>query len=288
MTGRANVVAEMWLDPDFQALSPAGKCLWLYMLSGPHMRMSAGGICALPWDHLKKEIGRQFHRTGDQVKQAMIEVVEAGFVSYDSRCGVMLILNWLKYNKPQSPKNISGWAATVKQLPECALINDWLRLLGGHCIQRGPSFVDVWECKFKHLMIPDERLDRIANGDSEPQTLFKVAPAAESSSLPAWAIDMAKRLERGMRSPRTFRTRDYERWAESIEKIQRLDGHSKEDIAYVVDWIRGDEFWSGVILSGQNLRKHFDRLLDGAHNGRREQASADPFAAFKEGANDRT
>ena len=49
-------------------------------------------------------------------------------------------------------------------------------------------------------------------------------------------------------------------WAHEMDKLNRIDGHKWEDIAAVLDFSQQDKFWSKQILSGGNLRKHFDRL----------------------------
>ena len=51
-----------------------------------------------------------------------------------------------------------------------------------------------------------------------------------------------------------------ERWAKDIDKMNRLDGRSWEDINKAIDWAMNNDFWQKNIWSGANLRKHYDRL----------------------------
>lgn len=51
-----------------------------------------------------------------------------------------------------------------------------------------------------------------------------------------------------------------ERWAKDIDKMNRLDARSWEDIAKAIDWAMRDNFWQKNIWSGANLRKHYDRI----------------------------
>jgi len=51
-----------------------------------------------------------------------------------------------------------------------------------------------------------------------------------------------------------------QRWAKDIDKMNRLDGRSWEDIEKAIDWALNDSFWQKNIWSGANLRKHYDRL----------------------------
>lgn len=51
-----------------------------------------------------------------------------------------------------------------------------------------------------------------------------------------------------------------DRWAKDIEKMNRLDGRSWENIEKAIEWALNDSFWQKNIWSGANLRKHYDRL----------------------------
>lgn len=51
-----------------------------------------------------------------------------------------------------------------------------------------------------------------------------------------------------------------DRWAKDIEKMNRIDGRSWENIEKAIDWAMNDSFWQRNIWSGANLRKHYDRL----------------------------
>lgn len=56
-------------------------------------------------------------------------------------------------------------------------------------------------------------------------------------------------------------TGSLDRWAEDINKIIRIDGRTKEQVAFVIQWVQRDVFWRKNILSGQKLRKQFNRLV---------------------------
>ena len=51
-----------------------------------------------------------------------------------------------------------------------------------------------------------------------------------------------------------------ERWAVDIDKMNRLDNRSWENIEKAIDWSMNNPFWQKNIWSGANLRKHYDRL----------------------------
>ena len=56
-------------------------------------------------------------------------------------------------------------------------------------------------------------------------------------------------------------------WAPDIEKLHRLNKQGFEDIRAVIVWCQSDKFWKKNILSGEALRKGWDRLvLEGGVN----------------------
>lgn len=50
-------------------------------------------------------------------------------------------------------------------------------------------------------------------------------------------------------------------WAQSIDRILRIDKCDPEEVRELMLWVIGDEFWHKNILSPDKLRKHYDRLL---------------------------
>ena len=50
------------------------------------------------------------------------------------------------------------------------------------------------------------------------------------------------------------------KWANSFRLMREQDKHSLQEIADMIDCAMKDEFWRKVILSPDNLRKHWDKL----------------------------
>ncbi len=108
----------------------------------------------------------------------------------------------------------------------------------------------------------------------------KPAPARE---IPEEAKKLAERLHKWLlRNKPDRRIQDgwQERWAQDIDKMHRLDGRSWEAITACIDWSQRDEFWKQNILSGENLRKHYDRMSDRARAERERNGSQELAAAI--------
>ena len=50
-------------------------------------------------------------------------------------------------------------------------------------------------------------------------------------------------------------------WAQDIDKLNRIDGWTWEQIGYIVQWCQADDFWKGNIRSGAKLREKFEKLV---------------------------
>lgn len=67
--------------------------------------------------------------------------------------------------------------------------------------------------------------------------------------------ELHKQVDPKLKSP------NIEKWAADIEKINRIDGRSYEDIEKVIRWIKTPgNFWFANIMSGNKLRLQFSRL----------------------------
>ena len=64
------------------------------------------------------------------------------------------------------------------------------------------------------------------------------------------------------------------KWAEDIDKLNRLNGQPWEHIEKVMLWSQNDSFWQANILSGNKLRKQFDTL-------QAQMTKSDPDAQFR-------
>ena len=110
------------------------------------------------------------------------------------------------------------------------------------------------------------------------------APAkpAPTRELPKEAYQLANRLHKWIlrnKPDRKIQDGWQKRWAEDIDKMHRIDGREWRKIAGAIDWSQRDDFWHQNILSGANLRKHYDRMEERASveiekNGNQELASA--------------
>lgn len=86
------------------------------------------------------------------------------------------------------------------------------------------------------------------------QTSKTVEPKA--IELATMLFELHKQVDPKVKKPA------FEKWAEDIEKINRLDGRSYKDIEKVIRWVKTPgNFWFPNIMSGKKLRMQFSRLF---------------------------
>lgn len=103
-----------------------------------------------------------------------------------------------------------------------------------------------------------KKKDNIMSAPAEP---------APTRQLPKEAYQLAERLHKWIlknKADRKIQDGWRERWADEIDKMHRIDGREWRRIAGAIDWSQRDEFWHQNILSGANLRKHYDRIEERA------------------------
>ncbi len=70
-----------------------------------------------------------------------------------------------------------------------------------------------------------------------------------------------------------------ERWAEPIEKLNRIDKQTWGAIEATIHWVAKDRFWRAVILGGDNLRDKWDKIQAQRNRGAKPDNRANPTRA---------
>jgi hypothetical protein len=87
----------------------------------------------------------------------------------------------------------------------------------------------------------------------------------QSEEVPLAAKQLATRLFKWIEKNypnRQHDEKDTKKWAADIDKMNRLDGHSWDDIRDMIDWTQKHDFWHRNIKSGSKLRAKYKDLQD--------------------------
>lgn len=137
MSWHRRVDMRVWGDSRFTQLSPlqpSGQALWIYLLTGPHNdglpglfhAGRAGTAEALRWDQ------EDFDRSWGEIEAL-------GMAEADWASRVILLPNALRYQPPENPNQIKGWATAFDGIPECNLRDRWANALLAQLEARGKT-----------------------------------------------------------------------------------------------------------------------------------------------------
>lgn len=72
---------------------------------------------------------------------------------------------------------------------------------------------------------------------------------------------LAKKIKERLPNRKDYTEKDLQNWASDIEKLNRIDGYSWDLIGDMLRFSQSDNFWQGNILSGNALRRSFEKLM---------------------------
>ena len=61
-----------------------------------------------------------------------------------------------------------------------------------------------------------------------------------------------------------------DKWLSDMERLNRIDERSWEQITRAIEWCQADDFWRGNIMSPSKLRKQYDQLRLSAQRGNKQ------------------
>jgi hypothetical protein len=115
MSRYRKVDPRIWNDAKFRALSDNGKLAFFMLLTHPNMTALGGMRTTVAG--LAEELGW----STEAFREAFQEALRKGMAKHDEKACLVVLPNFLRYNKPESPNVIKAWANSLDLLPECPL-----------------------------------------------------------------------------------------------------------------------------------------------------------------------
>ena len=111
----------------------------------------------------------------------------------------------------------------------------------------------------------DVNVDEIVSPPEEPDGDVKPSAVKKTQTIPEQAERLAHLLydlHRQVDTHFTTSQKHIEQWAKDIEKLNRIDKRSYEDIEKVIRWVKtAGNFWCPNIISGSKLREKYPRVF---------------------------
>jgi hypothetical protein len=77
-----------------------------------------------------------------------------------------------------------------------------------------------------------------------------------------------------------------DKWLSDMERLNRIDERSWEQITRAIEWCQADDFWRGNIMSPAKLRKQYDQLRLAAQRGNKQSKVTQTLSWLSNLAND--
>lgn len=295
------LTSAMWHDQKFQALTAEEQRLFLYLLTCPHGNIAGTfvlrtGYAAADLKALPKDLTK-----------ALARLTEAGLIAYDQECELVMIVNFLKYNKLTNNNQKKSAADRVMELPKSRILLDFIRrsevltqvlpkdydkalekaLPRGIAIPYSDTYSDTYsELCSGSAEEPDHEPDEEHPGPDEEPDQHPEEPAAPINHDPRPSI-MSMHLLNGIRTHKQdFKTPNMKTWEREADLMIRRDGRDPDAAMKLMDWAVADSFWQGNILSMGKFREKYDQLeiqqrRGGNGNGRATDSKATAREAYR-------
>jgi hypothetical protein len=312
MARYSKIDRRMWADEKFRKLTapqPCGQALFVYLLTNPFVGV-VPGLYSAGAAMLAEALGWNI----EAFRKSFQELLREGLVKADFEARLLWIPNAIRYNQPENPNVVKSWRCSWDELPECALKLEAWEVLRENLSARGNDWLDAFvsacpeaSVKRSAKSMPKGFAKSMANQEQEhkqeherdqpsPEGLgassskmisetedLNLASAPRSDDRPTksptlegvrLAEDLRDRILENNDSAKITH-KQVESWAQEADRMMRLDGRTKEQISFLIDWSQHHPFWLKNILSMSKLRQQFDRLTI-EMKSTKEQANGNP------------
>ena len=241
-----------WISHDYKTLTPNGKLLWLYLLTGP-VRMPLPGIYRAGVGTCTDDLGW----SAEAFKKAFKELEKKGMAKSDWVFNVMYLPNWRKYNRPPANPNVfKSWLGMLDSVPDSDLKMEYIGSIGEMCAESGnDAFVNLLN---EWMNSRRKKLNRVP----APPQQIKVEVDEKYSDL---AYIYLKSVRKAFPKLSIFKNGSMNQLmglgAKEIEKVCRLDNYKLEEVQEVLEWVvssydeSADFNWLTNLQSLKSLRK---------------------------------
>lgn len=189
----------IWLDQKFNALSTDSQFIFLYLLT--HPQLTALGAMRSTVPGLSAELNWPLER----FEQAFEALCKGEMVAVNREVNFIWLINFLKYNPPESPNVVKSWEVCLGYLPECELKNTLIQKTGSlleqlpetfraalpTCFQL-PSSTDAFETLSEGLTEEPISPERVTHSLSEdfPKPFAKTLPNHRTLNIKQRALSI--------------------------------------------------------------------------------------------------
>jgi len=148
---------EIWYDDKLRALPEDARWTFHYLLTSPHRNIIGFYRLSLNYaiDDLQWPVTR--------LQKALKFLVEGGFIFWDDEKGIVLIKNFLKWNKLEGIKQTQGAVNALKKLPQTNLILEFEKIVNQY--PYAPLIIEIQKRKNSVSIQYPYTIDSVSEGD---------------------------------------------------------------------------------------------------------------------------
>ncbi len=109
------IAPAFWSDEKVAAWGDDSRLLALYILTSPHRTLE--GLFRLPRGYILADLGW----TPERLAEPFAQLLQDGFIEYDERTHVCLIVNALEYQAPNNPNQVTAALNLLEEVPATPL-----------------------------------------------------------------------------------------------------------------------------------------------------------------------
>jgi len=165
----------IWNDAKFYELAPHAKLVFIGILTHPNM--TGLGVMRASEESLAADLNMELKAFGE----AFREVFRKGLIKVSERPPVILVPRFLKYNKPESPNVVRGWAKVVDMVPESDLLFEALDIAKANVCSMPKAFTEAFTEAIREVFRKTSLNQRTENREQRTE---KETACAEQTDAP--------------------------------------------------------------------------------------------------------
>lgn len=229
----------IWGDAGFRRLSPIPPCgqgLWFYLLTNANTT-NIPGLYRGGEAQFADELGWP----PKAFREAFAEVFQEGMAEADWKARVVWVKGACKYNRPESPNVVRGWATAWDEIPECDLKATAFRHLKAFVEGLGEAFGKAFD-KACRQPLPNQEQEQEQEQEEETDPLARDARSGDP------VIEVFAHY-------RTYHPRAFPRPAMASKEAQLIrarlkEGSTVEDLKLAIDGYHRSPYHCGQNDSG--------------------------------------
>jgi hypothetical protein len=173
------VDSRIWNDQKFRALTDDAKLAFFMLLTHPSMTALGGMRASVAG--LAEEMGW----STATFRNAFQEILKKGMAKHDGGACLVILPNFLRYNRPESPNVVKAWADSLDLVPECELKDELIRTVKAFSEGLSEGFREALPEAFREAKpksMSNQEQEQEQEQEPEPDSPLPPSPETQHSS----------------------------------------------------------------------------------------------------------